>query len=274
MDKEDIKESGEKEQSDEIEPEVKDAPPEASEEDQVVTIGDEKEERSETDWLKDLRKSWKNYKKENDQLKRELKKIRNETAPRKGAIAPEPKPTIESCDYDTDVYDKKLNAWYESKTAYENEVKAKNAEAEKQNNAWNERLKKYNERKSSLPVKDYEDAELIVEDILTPTQQGIIVQGAKAPELVIYALGKNPRRAKDLASITHPVSFAFAIAELEGNLKLSKRRVTTKPEKTVKSTAPLSGATDSTLEKMRQEAEKTGDYSKVIAYKRKASKAA
>lgn len=240
------------------------------EEEIVVSIGEQQqEEPSETEWLKDLRKSWKSYKKENRQLKQELDRIKQEQQPQAKTFDPGPKPTLEACDYDTDAYDKKLDTWYGNKQRFEEEKK-RQIEAQSQvDRAWQEQLNRYQERKSKLPVKDYDEVEMIVEDILNPTQQGIIVQGSKNPELVVYALGKNPKRAAEIAAIQNPVNFAFAIAELESQLKTSKRKVTTQPEKTVSSTGRISGSVDSTLNKLRQEAEKTGDYSKVMEFRRK-----
>lgn len=253
--------------------------PEEDEGELTVTIedGQEKEEQpSEAEWLKDLRKSWKNYKKENRDLKQQLKEIKEAQKPEKSANAPGPRPKLEDpgIDYDTDVYVQKIDEWHDKNRKYEEAQRSVKAEQEKQNQEWQNQLNRYHKRKAELPVKDYEDAEMIVEDLFSATQQGIIVQGAKNPELVVYALGKNPKRAQEIAKIKNPVNFAFAIAGLETTLKTSKRKPETKPEKTIQSTGRISGAVDSTLEKMRREAEKTGDYTAINAYKRKKRRSA
>ena len=89
------------------------------------------------------------------------------------------------------------------------------------------------------------------------------------PVLVVYALGKNPKKAAELSEIKDPVKFAFAVAKLETQLKVSSRKAATKPEKTVNGSARVSGSVDSTLERLRAEASRTGDFSKLTAYKRK-----
>ena len=94
-----------------------------------------------------------------------------------------------------------------------------------------------------------------------------MLQGADNPALVIYALGKNPKKAKELAAITDPVKFAFAVAKLESQLKVTNRKAPPPPEKTMRGTGPGSGAVDSTLERLREEAARTGDMTKVIRYK-------
>lgn len=265
-------------------PETSSEEPESKEEDEgevVVTIDDgqdkePEEQPSETEWLKDLRKSWKNYKKENRQLKQELEKIKEAQKPEVSATAPGPRPKLEDpgIDYDTDIYVKRIDEWHDKNRLYEDEKRRTEEQQKKEQETWQKQLNLYNEKKQSLPVKDYDDAEMVVEDLLSPTQQGIIVQGAKNPELVVYALGKNPKRAKQLADIKNPVNFAFEIARLEGQLKTSKRKPATEPEKTIQSTARISGTIDSTLEKLRRDAEKTGDYTKINAYKRKKRRSA
>lgn len=256
--------------------------PESKEDDEIVVSIDDgqdkepEEQPSETEWLKDLRKSWKNYKKENRQLKQELEKIKEASKPQISAQAPGPRPKLEDpgIDYDTDIYVQKIDEWHDKNRLYEDEKRRTEEQQKKEQETWQKQLNLYNEKKQSLPVKDYDDAEMVVEDLLSPTQQGIIVQGAKNPELVVYALGKNPRRAKQLADIKNPVNFAFEIARLEGQLKTSKRKPATEPEKTIQSTGRISGTVDSTLEKLRRDAEKTGDYTKINAYKRKKRRSA
>jgi hypothetical protein len=92
-------------------------------------------------------------------------------------------------------------------------------------------------------VPNFEDAEGVVQETLSKPQQAIIVQGAKNPALVIYALGNNPTKARELARISNPVEFAFAVANLEAQLKVN-RKTPPPPEKTEESTGPLSGTND------------------------------
>ena len=118
-------------------------------------------------------------------------------------------------------------------------------------------------------MRDYEDAEAFALETFNVTQQGIVLQGSDNPALIIYALGKSQKRAKELASIKDPVKFAFAVAKLETQLKVTNRKAAASPERTITSGGGrISGSVDSTLERLREEALKTGDLSKVMAYKR------
>ena len=84
----------------------------------------------------------------------------------------------------------------------------------------------------------------------------------------MYALGKNPKKAKELAAINDPVKFAFAVAKLEAQLKVNPAKRPPAPERAVTGgSAPISGTTDSTLDRLRAEAERTGDMTKVIRYR-------
>ena len=119
-------------------------------------------------------------------------------------------------------------------------------------------------------MRDYDEAEATALDTFDVTQQGIVLQGSDNPALLIYAIGKSAKRAKELAAITDPVKFAFAVAKLETQLKVTNRRAATAPERTITTSGGrVSGSIDSQLERLRAEALKTGDLSKVMEYKRR-----
>jgi hypothetical protein len=64
------------------------------------------------------------------------------------------------------------------------------------------------------------------------------------------------------------VRFAFAVAKLESQLKIVPRAKPPAPERSVPvGTAPVSGTADATLERLREQAAKTGDMTAVIRYK-------
>lgn len=238
--------------------------------DVVVTIGEEappaEEEHAQApEWVRELRKSHRELQRKNRELEDKLKTGTAETKP---AVTLGPKPKLEDHDYDADKYEQALANWYEQKRQVDEQAAKAEAEAKSANDAWQAKLTSYGKAKTELKVKDFEDAEATVQETLSTTQQGIILQGAENPALLVYALGKNPKKAKELASITDPVKYAFAVAKLETQLKVTNRKAAPPPEKTVRGTGSVSGTVDSQLERLRADAEKSGDYSKVIAYKR------
>lgn len=178
-----------------------------------------------------------------------------------------PKPKLEDLDYDAEKYETAIAAWLERKRAHDEHAQKQKQAEEQQRQAWQARLDGYAKAKASLRVRDYEEAEHAVTDALDVTQQGIIVSGADNPALVTYALGKDSAKLAELKAITDPVKFAFAVSKLETQLKVTPRKPASAPEAVVKSNTRTSGSVDSQLERLRAEADRTGDYTHVFRYK-------
>jgi hypothetical protein len=236
----------------------------------IISIGEEsppqEEETRAPEWVRELRKS----NREKERKIRELEAKLNATVPETKPVALGKKPTLEDYDYDTEEFEKQLEVWYERKREADAAQAEAEAAQEAEAKAWQDKLASYEKAKVSLKVRDYEDAEAVALDTFNITQQGIVLQGSDNPALLIYALGKDSKRAKELASINDPVKFAFAVAKLETQLKVSNRKAASSPERTITNAGGrISGAVDSTLERLRAEALKTGNLSKVMEYKRR-----
>lgn len=239
----------------------------AIEDEVTVTIGDAKPEeepkQAAPSWVRELRKKER-------ELQREVRELRAKlnTAPvenRPPALGAKPK--LEDHDYDAEKYEAALANWFERKRAQdEHEAKQKQAQ-EAERSAWESKIESYKKAKSTLRVRDYEEAEHAVIDALDVTQQGIIVSGADNPALLTYALGKDPEKLKEFSAIRDPVKFSFAVAKLETQLKVSPKAKPPAPEQTPKGSAPKS-TVDSTLERLRDEAQRTGNADRLLAYKR------
>ena len=243
---------------------------EGDEDEVVISIGEEsppqEEEVRAPAWVRELRKS----NREKERKIRELEAKLNTTATETKPVALSAKPTLESCDYDSDEYEQKLAEWYEQKREYDAAEASVAAQRDAEAKAWQDKLDSYAKAKASLKVRDYDEAEATALDTFDVTQQGIVLQGSDNPALLIYAIGKSTKRAKELAAITDPVKFAFAVAKLETQLKVTNRRAATAPERTITTSGGrVSGSIDSQLERLRAEALKTGDLSKVMEYKRR-----
>jgi hypothetical protein len=241
----------------------------------IVSIGEEapppEEHTPAPEWVRELRKTNRELQRQNRELQSKLQVQPTEINP----VVIGVKPKLEDHDYDADKYEEALTAWFERKRQAD-EVNAKQqAEVMNQQKAWQAKLDVYGKAKAELRVRDYEDAEAVAQEVFSITQQGVILQGAENAALVVYALGKNPKKAKELSDIKDPVKFAFAVAKLEKELKVTNRRAAPAPERIVSGTGRSSGAVDSTLERLREEAARTGNMTKVIQYraqKRLASK--
>lgn len=252
-------------ESEEGEPESE----EGEEEEVVLSIAGEEEpaeaqeERAAPQWVKDLRKS-------NRELQKKVREYetREQTASKPNVPQLGPKPTLEGCDYDGEKFEQDLTAWHERKRQIDAAQKDHEESQQKAQQAWQAKLDGYATAKADLKFADFEDAEQTIEGALDLNKQAIIIAGADNPALVVYALGKNPKLLKELQTIEDPTKFAFAVAKLETKLKVEKRKPASQPEKVVSGTAPKSGAMDNHLEKLRAEAEKSGDFTKVMAYKK------
>lgn len=245
-------------------------PAEDAETELVVSIGNEEPPQPEPEaeqapaWVKDLRKQ----NREQQKRIRELERSAAPAAQGETNTAPPKKPTLADVDYDTDAYEAKLDEWHTAKAAFESKAAERQKAQDAVKGAWEAKLAGYNTAKAELKARDFDDAEAVIADTLSVTQQGIILDGAEKPALLIYALGKNPKKAAELAAITNPVAFAAAIGRLEASLKVTSRKPSAAPEPIPSGNARKTGAVDNTLERLREEAAKTGDMTKVMAYKR------
>jgi hypothetical protein len=234
--------------------------------DVVVSIGEEspppEEHAPAPAWVKELRKT----SREKDKRIRELEAREASRTPEKKPVVLSAKPTLEGHDYDSEKYEDALSNWFEQKRQVETETEKLKSAEQTQIKEWQGKLDGYTKAKAELKVRDFEEAESVATELFSMTQQGVILQGADNPALVIYAIGKSPKKAAELAAITDPVKFAFAVAKLEKELKVTSRKAP-EPERTISSNGRTSGAVDSTLERLRADAEKSGNYSKVYQYR-------
>ena len=234
----------------------------------IVSIGEEapppEEQTHAPEWVRELRKTNRELQRQNRELQGKLQSTaQTETKP----VVLGKKPSLEEHDYDADKFEAALANWFERKRQADEAQAKQEAEVMNQQKAWQAKLDGYGKAKAELRVKDFEDAEAVAQELFNITQQGVVLQGADNPALVIYALGKNPKKAKELSDIKDPVKFAFAVAKLEKELKVTNRKAAPPPERIVSGTGRVSGAVDSTLERLREEAARTGNMTKVVQYK-------
>lgn len=181
------------------------------------------EVKQDSDLVKKLRK-------EIQDRNRELHELRAKQ-PAQPAPIDEPLtiPTLESADWDEEVYQQKLVAYYGQKSAQE---KAKQ-EQEKQQAEFmqlhNQKLTQYRENASKLGVKGFEQAEKVVLAEVPESIQGAILHYADKPEIVVLAAGLNPAIRKQLAETTDPVVIGKLIGSIEAKAKLLPKSKQNKP---------------------------------------------
>ena len=201
------------------------------------------------------------------QAERELEQLRKAQQPQTAVPELPPKPTLESCDWDPDEHEVKLLAWYEQSREVE---KAKAKQQEQQQALIREAEAKrtaYQENAKKLKAKDFAEAEEEVVSIFDQTRQSILLEAADNPALLVYALGKNPAQLERLSKITSLAKFAAELGKLEKDLKVSKPTKPAPADTNLRSNAPASGSSKK-LAQLEADAERTGDRTKLIAYKR------
>lgn len=243
---------------------------EAEADEVVITLGEdpppseEDESQRAPEWVRELRKA----NREKDRRIRELEAKLSTPAAAETAVTVGQKPTLESCEYDEAKFEAALSEWHDRKRKADEQETEQRKQQEAQNAAWQATLDAYGKEKSALKVPDFEDAEDVLKEHLSTTQQGVILHGAEKRAQLVYALGKNLPKLKELAAIADPVKFAFAIAKLETQLKVTPKKSAPLPERQLHGSSPGGAAVENQLERLRAEAAKTGDFSKVHAFKR------
>lgn len=242
--------------------------------DEASPASEDQELKMAPQWVKDLRRS----EREKVRRIRELEaQIKTQQAPQATQVPTlGAKPKLEDFDYDETKYDQALEKWYDDKRKVDKAKEEVESQERARQEAAQARLNGYIGEAKELRVKDFQDVESEVVSALSVEQQGILLAGADKPALLVYALGRNPAKLKSLAQINDPVRFAFAAAKLESQLKTSRTATKPAPESRVSSSggAPASGGSQKTLERLREEAARTGDMTKVIQYKRQLKDAA
>ena len=236
----------------------------------VVQIGDDAPEEDLDDegkplpqWGRELRKV---SRAKDAKIKELERKLASHETPQVGALRE--RPTLDAHGFDDEAFANDLETWIAEKTAFDNKRKDAEQQAKAIEEAWQAKVASYNTSKASLPVADFDDAEAFVQDTFDQTQQGLLIKIAKDAPTLVYALGKNPAKATALAGIKDYAEFVAEAVRLEMSVKTT-RKPATSPERAVSvPTGTGVATTDNTLERLREEAAKTGDYTKVAAYKR------
>ena len=182
-----------------------------------------------------------------------------------------PKPTLESCGWDEDAFERAVLEWNGKKSEETRRTEAAREAALKAQEAWSNRVTNFQAKaKEILPNFDsvaQEVADHFGDDDAGNTAKAILIY-ADDPRL-IAALKNSPAKLAELVALKNdPTALAIAVGELKGKIKTMPRRAAPPPETVSKGGAPSNNTTDKELERLEREADRTGDRSAVIRYKR------
>jgi hypothetical protein len=182
---------------------------------------------------------------------------------------PGPRPTREQFDYDDDQYDKAIDDWNATVWQSKQQEAAPQAVTNLQRE-FEEDVKRF---ETGVATLAYDDGKETVESVyvsFTQAQQTAFVQAVKDPAKLAYALGRNPEKLAELAGRENLAKFIAEAARLEANMAPRKRAALDTPVKG--NASPSVASSDKTLARLEKEAERTGDRTELIRFRR--SKAA
>lgn len=216
--------------------------------------------------LKHLRQLAQDRAKEARELKAKLAAIEAERQPKAEPIK---RPTLADCGFDDEVFAAKMEEYVVAQA----EAKAQQARIEQEQKASEEdyraRHTRYTEAKAALKVEGFDAAESVVKEALTKEQQSIIIRNVPDAATVVYALGRSPKKLAELAAIRDLDRFAFRLAELKGEIKVTQKEPP-KPESRLRGGAggAVTGSLQKQLEAAEKRSETTGDRTEVLRIRR------
>lgn len=238
-----------------------DDPPLAAEDDGDVLVvfgDDEVESEPETPTIRRMREALRD---KDRRLKEALAKVPK--------VEVGEKPDLwDDCDGDPERFEIALDAWKQRKAEAEAAQNVQSATNDTARAEFDSELAEYAQQKTKLARPDFDTAETLVVGKLSPVQQSVVIMAAKNKAAMIYALGKYPDRLDALAEITNPVKLAVAAAELERSLKVQARKKASPPQERMRGGTPNNAPADQKEAALEKEADRTGDRTKLIAYRR------
>lgn len=243
-----------------------DDPDNGEEGEEVVHFADDEPDKApaDTDLVKHLRQQIRERDKRLSEVQR--------AAPAEEPIVVGDRPKMADFDYDEERFDEAIDAWDERRRAAEKQEAARTTQKQRQEEEWNKVVRSYAEKKSALRYPDVQDAEETVFAALSPTAQSLIAKHADNPALFIYAAGKSATKLAELARIDSegdPFALLKAVTKMEATLQTTRKAPrAADPDTPVRGRTIAAGSAEKQLAKLEAEAERTGNRTPVIAFKR------
>ncbi len=208
-------------------------------------------------WVKEVRN-------QNRELKRKLKEYEAKQSQSTGIQTLREKPTLEDYDYDDEAYQKDLDEWYQEKQQFENQKQQVEQQIQQVQKRFNDEAEIIRTNKP-----DFQEKIDKVAQVLPIERQNFILGKAKNPAKLSYLLGNSPEKLAQLAELDD-IDYIKQIGVLEYQMQQgkTKQRNPNKPKPRKHKTPSGSSGVDMRLQKLQEQAEKTGNYTEVIRYKK------
>jgi hypothetical protein len=223
-----------------------------------ATFGDEAAPASESESsvIRELRRA-------NRDAQRRIAELERSAQPKPIEIGE--KPSLASCEYDEERFETELDDWKATVAAKKRQEAEASTRNETQAAQWTKRLEAYEADKSTVPVADYGDKEKDVFGALSSETQALLLMTDR-PAALVYALSQSPDRLAKLSEL-NLAEAALMIGELKGKLQMGTRKPPA-PDRDVRGNRSLAGGADKELARLEKEAERTGDRTNLIAYRK------
>lgn len=181
---------------------------------------------------------------------------------------PEEPGEIDQFGYDDQKYRAAWKSYNEAVKAHAEWSARQKSKSEQREAEQVQTVKRIQQQAKQLGVVDFDAREARVRDAMNTIQLKAIVQYAENPAAFIAALGGSQTKLDELSSVEDPAMFMKMLGRMERDIKMSKRRAP-EPEARVRGgNASVTEGTDKELERLERAAERSGNRSAVIAYKR------
>jgi len=242
-----------------------------SEEETIITLDDEPIQRDEANENNHVVRKLRNLHKEQKQRIKELEEKLNITRVQEELDIKAPvEPNIEDFNYDYDKYKLAVKDYTKKQIEFEHQQNKKLQQQEQEKELWNQKRSNYETKKTELNFSDFEEVEDAVGSTLKPNQIGALIDASDNPALLVYALGKNPAKLKELSEIKNPVRFIAELVRTESKLKMTKKKKPkASPERVINGSSAPSDNTQKKLNELYEKAQRTGSLKELRAYKKK-----
>ena len=249
------------------------APEVAEEEAPLYTFGDdapEGDDERDPAFVKALRQKARDDAREKKRLADELAELKAKLNPQDAGAGEYPQ--LADYGYDEDQHAAAVKTWSAKVAADEAKQLAAQQEATKRQQQWAETVNGFEAKAKELAIPNFTETVETISDAFGDDTNG---QQAKAlfvmaddPRL-LPALKASPSELARLVGLKNdPARLAIAIGELKGKIRAMPRKASPAVDEPLRGNAAPMEASDKALARLEAEAERTGDRSKVIAYKR------
>lgn len=162
----------------------------------------------------------------------------------------------------------------EQRVAKATENVSKQNSQEEQSQALLKKQVKHYERAEEIGAKDYEQTEDVALKALGNEVANHIIDNFDDSHVILYYLGKNPDEAARIAKLieTRPIKGVAEVGRLSAELKIKPKQkdITPNPDEEIKGDGnSQESAIQRRLDKLRDQAVKTGDMKPLMAFKKK-----